>query len=210
MLFSSPEFVFAFLPAVVLGFFLIAAVKQRRMALLWLVAASLFFYGWWNPVYLILLLGSVSVNYAVGRALMARRSKLLLVSGLAANLSLIGFYKYADFFIGFTNQVSGSHIGALELALPLAISFFTFQQIAYLVDVYRGKVDDRSFLRYVLFVTFFPQLIAGPIIHHSETMPQFARRKIFRIDRQNFSVGGAIFIIGLYKKIVFEIGRAHV
>ena len=194
------------MPAVILGFFLIAAKGQHQLALLWLVATSLFFYGWWNPAYLILLGGSISVNYAVGRALMTKRSKRLLVFGLAVNLGLIGFYKYADFFIGFINQVSGSQVGALGLALPLAISFFTFQQIAYLVDVYRGKVDDRSFLRYVLFVTFFPQLIAGPIVHHSETMPQFARKGIFRIDWENFSVGGAIFIIGLYKKIVFADG----
>jgi len=206
MLFSSTEFIFAFLPAVVLGFFLIAAQGKHQLAILWLIGASLFFYGWWRPEYLALLLASISVNFVIGRALQNKVSKQTLAFGVIFNLGLIGCYKYADFFLDTLNMASGAQFEKLGLALPLAISFFTFQQIAYLVDVYQGKVNDRSFLHYVLFVTFFPQLIAGPIVHHSETIPQFARRGTFHVSWENFSVGGAIFLIGLYKKVVFADG----
>lgn len=126
----------------------------------------------------------------------------LLVLGVVANLSLLGYYKYANFFIENYNELTDSNIFLGTIVLPLAISFFTFQQIAYLVDSYRGEMREHSFLHYSLFVTFFPQLIAGPIVHHKEMMPQFNKPSLFRFNYSDFSIGATIFIIGLFKKVI--------
>ncbi|MGJ0301352.1 MBOAT family O-acyltransferase [Aliarcobacter cryaerophilus] len=214
MLFNSYEFIFAFLP---ITFFIYFYLNSKRLAVAskgFLVFASLFFYSWWNIAYLPLILISMLFNYVVGNGL-AKASfenkkglnksfskKSILIFGIVANLSLLGYFKYADFFIANFNLVSSSNINLLHLVLPLAISFFTFQQIAYLVDSYRGETKEYDFLNYALFVTFFPQLIAGPIVHHKEMMPQFASKLNMVKRYKNIALGLFIFSIGLFKKVL--------
>ena len=210
MLFNSYVFLFAFLPATLAGFFLLGSRQVYRGALAWLVCCSLFFYGWWNPKYLALILASIFVNFSLG-ILLSRRGSLrgaLLLVGVAFNLGLLAYFKYANFFVDSVNHLLGASYHLDTILLPLAISFFTFQQIAYLVDAYRGESEEHSFLHYALFVTFFPQLIAGPIVHHGEMLPQFADRKIFRPDYRNLAVGITIFTFGLFKKVVMADGVA--
>jgi D-alanyl-lipoteichoic acid acyltransferase DltB (MBOAT superfamily) len=207
MLFNSYSFLFVFLPLVLAGYFIIAQASLRGAAL-WVGLASLFFYGWWNPKYVLLLVASVAVNFLVGRAIARTRearsmlrAKALLVAGLVFDLGLLGFYKYADFFVENANAL-GAGLTAPHIVLPLGISFFTFTQIAFLVDAYRGIVKDYSPIRYLLFVTYFPHLIAGPVLHHKEVMPQFAEPASYRWNWQNFAVGLTIFAIGLAKKVL--------
>ncbi len=165
-----------------------------------LVFASLFFYGWWNPIYLILILGSMIFNFLVGKSLGKKSNKKMLTFGIIGNVALLGYFKYADFFIVNFNWAFSSETPLLHLALPLAISYFTFQQIAFLVDNYRGEVKEFSFLNYSLFITFFPQLLMGPIVHHKEMMPQFALKWRSLLRWENISLGLFIFAIGLAKK----------
>ena len=214
MLFNSYEFIFAFLP---ITFFIYFYLNSKRLTVAskgFLVFASLFFYSWWNIAYLPLILISMLFNYVVGNSL-AKSSdenkkglnksfskKSILIFGIIANLSLLGYFKYADFFIENFNLVASSNVNLLNLVLPLAISFFTFQQIAYLVDSYRGETKEYDFLNYALFVTFFPQLIAGPIVHHKEMMPQFASTWNMVKNYKNIALGLFIFSIGLFKKVV--------
>ncbi|MGJ0363509.1 MBOAT family protein [Aliarcobacter cryaerophilus] len=214
MLFNSYEFIFAFLP---ITFFIYFYLNSKRLTVAskgFLVFASLFFYSWWNIAYLPLILISMLFNYVVGNSL-AKASfenkkglnksfskKSILIFGIVANLSLLGYFKYADFFIANFNLVSSSNVNLLHLVLPLAISFFTFQQIAYLVDSYRGETKEYDFLNYALFVSFFPQLIAGPIVHHKEMMPQFASKWNMVKRYKNIALGLFIFSIGLFKKVV--------
>ena len=206
MLFNSYEFIFVFLPCCLLVFFALARLGLTTLSLAFLVAASLFFYGWHTPFFLFILVGSICVNYAFGQFLLfplddnrklARR--LLLGSGVVLNLSVLGYYKYAGFL---TAVVSGAPFSLAQVALPLAISFFTLQQIAFLADCAGSKAIERDFLRYALFVSFFPQLIAGPIVHHQEMMPQFQRKRPFAISLERFAVGASIFAIGLFKKVI--------
>ena len=212
MLFNSYEFIFLFLP---ITFFIYFFLLNKRLivgAKGFLVFASLFFYSWWNIVYLPLILSSMLFNYVVGNTLNGNHDKenkkqkvskkTLLTFGIVANVSLLGYFKYVDFFISNINLDSGSNIPLIELALPLAISFFTFQQIAYLVDSYRCETKEYDFLNYALFVTFFPQLIAGPIVHHKEMMPQFASKWNLVKNYKNIALGIFIFSIGLFKKVV--------
>jgi len=211
MLFNSYEFLFIFLPIVLLGFHLIGKQCHHRAAIAWLVGASLFFYGWWNPAYLILILFSILFNYIIGISLCNTfrhnlLSKAILIIGLATNLLVLGYFKYANFFIDNLNNLTGNNLILQQVILPLAISFFTFQQIAYLVDTYNGKTKDYNFLHYCLFVTFFPQLIAGPIVHHKEMLPQFAKNSIYKIRSKHLSIGLTIFAIGLFKKVVLADG----
>ena len=202
MLFNSYFFIFVFLPATLLGFHLIGKRGHHRIAISWLVAASLFFYGWWNPAYLGLILASILFNYAAGVSLGVKPSKYVLAFGVAANLGLIGYFKYANFFLDNINVLIDTSIRLEQIILPLAISFFTFQQIAFLVDAYRGLTREYNFLHYCLFVTFFPQLIAGPIVHHKEMLPQFANDKLYRLKASHLSVGITIFVLGLCKKVL--------
>ncbi len=205
MLFNSFEFIFLFLPLAIIIYFIINQ-WNNRLAKLWLVMASLFFYSWWNVKYLPLILISISFNYTCGKVLSRENLKInrktVLIMGLAGNVGLLGYYKYADFFINNLNTVLAANLSLLNIVLPLAISFFTFQQIAYLVDAYKGEAKEYDFLNYALFVSFFPQLIAGPIVHHKEMMPQFGDAGNHRINYQNLAAGLFIFIIGLFKKIV--------
>ncbi|NET83882.1 MAG: MBOAT family protein [Moorea sp. SIO1F2] len=207
MLFNSPEFIFLFLPLTLFFFFMLGRKGYYQGAIAFLVAASLLFYAWWNPPYLALLIFSIFFNYTVGSALSKRlilsvSPKLLLVLGIAVNLALIGYFKYANFFVYNVSFILGKTFNFDQIILPLAISFFTFQQITYLVDAYRGETQDYSFLEYCLFVTFFPQLIAGPIVHHKEVMPQFANKSIYRFNPEDLAVGVTIFSIGLIKKVL--------
>lgn len=207
MLFNSLQYLILFLPVAWIGYRLFGRMHLSTAQLLWLVACSLFFYASWNPVYIFLIVASVATNFLFGRwlsydALRNRRSQLLFV-GVSFNLGLLGYYKYTGFFLDNLNQLAGTLIPIPEVTLPLAISFFTFQQIAYLVDVYRGESRDYSFSHYCLFVTFFPQLIAGPIVHHKEMMPQFDAQKQRGPSLEDFQVGITIIALGLFKKIIF-------
>ncbi|WP_108051428.1 MBOAT family O-acyltransferase [Bosea sp. 124] len=206
MLFNSYVFIFAFLPVVLVGFALLRRLENLNWAIVWLTAASLFFYGWWKAEFLLLILTSIIANLIFGKILMAmpgegKKSRLVLIAGLAFNLALLGYFKYANFFVSNVNTAFGSNWTLPQILLPIGISFITFQKIAFLVDAYRGKVKDFSVLNYCFFVTFFPQLIAGPIVHHAEVMPQLkeAPRRDFSRD---FAIGCSIFIIGLFKKVV--------
>ena len=208
MLFNSFEFIFMFLPITFFGYFYLQRLGLSEISKGFLVAASLFFYSWWNVYYLPIILTSMLFNYSIGTTL-SRSEKLksglrknLLAIGILSNISLLGYFKYADFLIDNTNSVLGTNIELLHLALPLAISFFTFQQIAYLVDSYRKETREYNFLNYALFVTFFPQLIAGPIVHHKEMMPQFSEQKNNIFNYYNIALGIFIFSIGLFKKVV--------
>jgi len=205
LLFNSFEFIFLFLPVTTLLYFSIARLANAEAAIGVLVAASLLFYGYWNPPYLLLILFSIGFNYLWGRLLIGRQGaagKTLLIVGVACNLSLLGYFKYANFFVDNLNLVLGTDWNLQRIFLPLAISFFTFQQISYLVDAWQGKTREYSFLHYSLFVSFFPQLIAGPIVHHREMLPQFGERRNARPHWENFAVGISIFSIGLFKKTV--------
>ena len=208
MLFNSFEFIVAFLPVTLIGFFLLGGRENPRAAVSWLVFASLFFYGWWNPSYLLLIIGSICFNFFIGQRLLARPSKAILGFGVAVNLLSIAYFKYAGFLAFNIEELAGVEVGLEHIVLPLAISFFTFQQIAYLIDAHRGEVRAEGFVDYALFVTFFPQLIAGPIVHHSETIPQFARRSTYRLDLDNMALGLTVFSIGLFKKVVLADGVA--
>lgn len=188
MLFNSYEFIFLYLPVVFLGFFWIAR-GSHRLAALWLAAASLFFYGWWNPKFVLLLLASVGFNYAMGYAIgharsaaePSKRSTRILVAAVTANLLLLGYFKYTNFFVNTANHIVGTHWGLAEIVLPLGISFFTFTQIAFLVDVHRGFAREYNFIHYMLFVTYFPHLIAGPVLHHKQMMPQFGHAATYKL-----------------------------
>ncbi len=214
MLFNSYEFIFVFLP---ITFFIYFYLNHKRLTIAskgFLVFSSLFFYSWWNIAYLPLILLSMLFNYLIGNSLnkdgnenkignkKTFSKKSILIFGIVSNLALLGYFKYADFFIENFNFISGSNVNLLHMVLPLAISFFTFQQIAYLVDSYRGETKEYDFLNYALFVTFFPQLIAGPIVHHKEMMPQFANNRNMVKNYRNIALGLFIFSIGLFKKVV--------
>ncbi|WP_020562442.1 MBOAT family O-acyltransferase [Methylosarcina fibrata] len=204
MLFNSHIFIFAFLPMVFIGFYGLGRLSPR-LASLWLALASLFFYGWWDARYVLLLLGSIGFNYAAGQAITGPgrgRTKAICILAVTANLLLLGYFKYFNFFIENLNGWTNLDLAAPEVILPLGISFFTFTQIAFLVDAYQGKVRETDFVHYTLFVTYFPHLIAGPVLHHKEMMPQFALPGHGRIDRENVAVGLTIFILGLAKKVL--------
>jgi alginate O-acetyltransferase complex protein AlgI len=209
MLFNSYIYILLFLPITLLGYYLLAK-RSDLASKVWLVIASLFFYAYWVPTYLFLIIGSMIGNYILTTSIIKNRAQhttrippqIILVLGLIFNLGLLGYYKYADFFITNMNSTLGLQVPLLRLLLPLAISFFTFQQIAYLMDVYQGKAQSYGPLNYALFVTFFPQLIAGPIVHHREMMPQFANAQNRQFNPENFSNGIFLFSLGLFKKVV--------
>jgi alginate O-acetyltransferase complex protein AlgI len=212
MLFNSYVFIFAFFPIVFFGYFRIGKYSHM-LATLWLAAASLFFYGWWDVRFVGLLLGSIVFNYAAGYLIghgVARpsvhqpvsRPKFLLAGAITVNLVLLGYFKYANFFAENINHLTGASLPIGQVILPLGISFFSFTQIAFLVDTYQGKVKEFNFVRYLLFVSYFPHLIAGPILHHKEMMPQFAKRNVSHLNWENVAVGLTIFVLGLAKKVL--------
>lgn len=206
MLFNSYPFIFLYLPIVLLGFFWLAR-RSHAFAAAWLALASLFFYGYWNPAYVGLLLGSISCNYTFGLWIAkagvknkdAQKQHTLIVA-IILNLALLGYYKYTSFFINNLNTAAGTNWSLEEIILPLGISFFTFTQIAFLVDTYQGKVKEYNFIHYTLFVTYFPHLLAGPVLHHREMMPQLQLRKNYQPDWDNIAMGLLLFTLGLCKK----------
>lgn len=201
MLFSSFSFIFNFLPAVVIGF-AAARLHSPRAGILVLLAASIVFYGAWKPVYLLLFLGSIVINFSLGLAMeKEHRRRAIGIFGIALNLFALGVFKYANFFLDNVNALTGAHLPAASIILPLGISFFTFQQIAYLVDVMRGARIERDVVSYALFVSFFPHLIAGPLVHHAEMIPQFKRPRTSR-SAVMAARGVAIFAAGLFKKVI--------
>lgn len=210
MLFNSKEFLFFFLPIVLMGYYALGRTGRLQLVMAWLFGASLLFYGWLEPRYLVVILVSIVFNFIIGRKLSAWRNddarqmerKAVMFAGVAANLLALGYYKYAGFLVANIDTLFAADISIPKIVLPLGISFFTFQQIAFLVDAYRGKAAHADFLNYGVFITFFPQLIAGPIVHHREMMPQLSRQKVFDCGPERFAVGWTIFIIGLFKKVV--------
>ncbi len=205
MLFNSRLFILVFLPLVLAGFFVLGRYG-RRAALFWLLAASLFFYAWWKPACLLLLLVSIAVNFCLGGVLAKpARSKVWLVLGLAFNLGLLGFFKYAALL----TPVMGTNGVIAGIYLPLGISFFTFQQIMYLVDVSAGDIEPAAFLEYACFISFFPHLIAGPIVRPRHILPQFAALEPFSGWQRRLAWGGEIFLLGLAKKLVLADGLAR-
>jgi alginate O-acetyltransferase complex protein AlgI len=205
MLFNSYEFLFAYLPIVFVAFFAISR-KSHALAAGFLGLASLIFYGWFNPHSVPLLLASIAINYLLGLQISQDRQKWVLVTALLFNLSVLSFFKYANFLIGNINQLLEKTdqlaLTPLHIALPIGISFFTFTQIAFLVDCYQGKVKEKNFVHYLLFVTYFPHLIAGPVLHHAQMMPQFAKDETYRLNYEKIATGLLIFTMGLAKKIL--------
>lgn len=204
MLFNSLEFIFLYVPIVIFIFFMLGKYKEKKYAIMWLVSASFFFYGWWDVRYIPLLFGSICFNFIVGKKLeSSRRNKLWLWLGIFVNMSMLAYFKYMDFFLGTVNSILGSnYFELLHIVLPLGISFFTFTQTAYLIDVYRGDTKNTSFVVYCEFVTIFPHLIAGPIISHRKMIPQFIDDMTFKVDYRNISLGLSLFSMGLFKKTV--------
>ena len=208
LLFTSGEFLFVFLPITLVVFFGVGRLLGAAAAAAWLVLASLSFYGYWRIEHTVLLMASIACNYAFGEWILRARqerkttARMLLALAIAANLAALAYYKYADFFLRSAADLSGAHIPLLGVILPLGISFFTFTQIAYLVDVHAGKVIERNPLHYALFVTYFPHLIAGPVLHHSEMMPQFRLAQIYRPQLRNFAIGLSFLLLGLCKKVL--------
>ena len=205
MLFNSYIFIFLFFPCVLAGYFGLNHFGKYTAANLFLVGMSLWFYGYYNPKYLFVIVGSILVNYALSRAMLTaapRAKKALLAAGVTANVACIFVFKYYDFFTSSINSAFHTSFTLLHIALPLGISFYTFQQIAYLVDSYRGKTKDYTFIEYALFVVFFPQLIAGPIVQHQEMIPQFRDVSRRKWNGEKFAYGLYIFALGLFKKVL--------
>lgn len=206
MLFNSYVFIFLFLPLSVLLFHDLRHRGFERGSIFVLILMSLVFYGWWSTKYLLLLIPLMSINYVLAIRIDSSRekrrseSRLLLITGLCINVGALGYFKYANFFVDNVNALFGLNLFLATIVLPIGISFFTFQKIAFLVDAYYGRVERFNFLDYSLFVAFFPQLIAGPIVHHSEIMPQFSRPA--RIQANCIALGLTIFAIGLAKKVL--------
>ena len=204
MLFNSFEFIFIYLPITLAGFIIIGKFVAAPIArVVWLALASLAFYAYWNVEFLPIIVVSIVANFffALAIASVLRASRLIFIAAVATNLAVLGFYKYGNFVIEIYNAMAPHPLAPLAVALPLGISFFTFTQIAYLADVTFGRAYERNFIKYVLFVTYFPHLIAGPIIHHREMMPQFAATKP-KLSADRLAIGLTIFVIGLFKKAV--------
>ena len=207
MLFNSYVFILAFLPLTLLGYYLLGKLPERiPLNKLFLVLASFVFYGYNNPRYVPIIVCSILVNYALSQGMLVARRKCirlpLMLLGLALNLGVLFYFKYHDFFVSNMNSAFGLHFALNNLALPLGISFFTFQQLSYVIDSYRRTVPRYNILDYALFVTFFPQLVAGPIVLHSEIVPQFADPKNRRFNFDNFAPGLYAFALGLFKKVI--------
>jgi len=222
MLFNSYVFLLFFLPLSSVGYYSLGRYAGTNAAKIWLALASFVFYGWWNPAFVVLLLISIGVNYAlsvliIGSEGLASRQRGLLALGVTLNLSVLAYYKYLFAVLHFFNAHDWLSTDFGSVILPLGISFFTFTQIGYLVDCQQGMVKEKNILNYILFVTFFPHLIAGPILHHREIMPQFADAATYRFDTTKVAAGLTLFVMGLTKKVVLadsiapwaEMGFAH-
>ncbi len=208
MLFNSYEFLFLFLPFTAAGFFVVSRLSNTAGAA-WLGMASLVFYAWWDLPNVAILVASIIFNFLVGSRLARhygdwpiRRIHLLLGLGVAGDLALLAYFKYLGFLVESFATITGVRADFAAVALPIGISFFTFTQIAFLVDAARGQAKEYSFVHYTLFVSFFPHLVAGPILHHREMMPQFAKAATYRPRLASLAVGAGIFVLGLAKKVL--------
>jgi D-alanyl-lipoteichoic acid acyltransferase DltB (MBOAT superfamily) len=212
MLFNSHEFIFVFLPVTLAGFFVLG-LSSRNLALGWIVVASLAFYAWWRPINVLIIAPSILVNFVLARWLLrltadkgrAGPARLVLLLGIAFNIVFLGYFKYANFLATAANDLVGTNFVLTQVVLPLGISFITFQKIAFLIDVHGRRVSSFTLRDYGLFVLFFPQLIAGPIVHYREMMPQFQQARC-RWDSENIAVGLSLFVFGLFKKVVLADG----
>ncbi len=208
MLFNSYVFIFLFLPITLFIYFKLNKRSWTRLSMVWLIVISLVYYGWFNPIYVLLIVGSILFNYAIGKWLTRNKGadrlkrKFVLIFGISGNLLPLGYLKYADFFISNFNLFLPSRAPLLHIALPIGISFFTFTQIAYLVDAHRGETEEYPLSVYALFVSFFPYLLAGPIVHHREMTTQYKQLKGRILDDSNLTGGLYLFFIGLFKKVV--------
>lgn len=218
MLFTTFAFAGMFLPLVLAGFFSIARFSHSGAAT-WLFVSSLIFYGYWMPEFTALLLGSICGNFFIGTRIAALKAagdaqpdrpsaKYWLIFGVAANLAVLAYFKYANFFVDNLNLALGTQWDIGRVLLPIGISFFTFTQIAFLADAYQKGISEYKFTHYGLFVTYFPHLIAGPVLHHAQMMPQFGDAKTYRFNSGNFAAGLAIFALGLFKKVALADGIA--
>jgi alginate O-acetyltransferase complex protein AlgI len=204
MLFNSYGFLFVFLPVTLVGFFLLAR-RGMTLAASWLTLMSLVFYGWWDWRFVSLLVASIAFNYVMGLAIARSTGRMRVAwfaSAITVDLALLGYFKYANLLLGSVSAIQGTHYAALDIVLPLGISFFTFTQIAYLADVFQNKAREPRLIHYSLFVSYFPHLIAGPVLHHKEMMPQFAEPRTYRLQPNAILLGAVIFIIGLAKKVL--------
>lgn len=207
MLFNSFDFLFLFLPAVIFLIYLSTILRVPILPVLF--SSSLIFYAWWDPDNIWILAASILFNFTVGELIVAHKSRRLLIFGILMNLLFLGIFKYANFFLAETGLAELLSISPRLASLPLAISFFTFQAIAYLVDSFRNARPSMGFVEYGVFVSFFPQLIAGPIVLHSEIIPQLSQLHNKGLSSRNASVGSTIFLIGLFKKVVIADGLAE-
>jgi len=212
MLFNSYEFIFVFLPVTLAGFFLLG-LSSRNLALGWLVVISIAFYAWWRPINVLIIAPSILVNFVLARWLLrltadktrAGLARLVLLLGIAFNVAFLGYFKYVNFLATAANDLIGTNFVLTQVVLPLGISFITFQKIAVLIDVHGRRIPSFTLRDYGLFVLFFPQLIAGPIVHYREMMPQFQQARC-RWDKENIAVGLSLFGFGLFKKVVLADG----
>jgi len=206
MQFNSYIFLLLFLPLSVCGYFLLHRLRKPGMAKAYLLGMSLWFYGFFNWHYFLIMAASICVNYAMNKVMSRSKApavrKAAFWTGMTLNIGILFYFKYTDFFITNINAVLGTEIPLLRLVLPLGISFYTFQQLGYMIDSYKGKVPDYNFLDYALFVSFFPQLVAGPIVLHSEIAPQFADVKKHRVNWENVLRGLYALGFGLAKKVL--------
>ena len=206
MLFNSYVFVLLFFPLCLAGYFGLNYRKHYTLAQLFLLAMSLWFYGFFNPAYLSIIIVSIILNYGFSMALLSVRSqvlkKLLLAVALCGNVGILFYYKYFDFFMLNVTALIGMDYTLKNILLPLGISFFTFQQLSYIIDSYKGEVPKYNFLQYASFVAYFPQLIAGPIVTHDELVPQFMDETKKRINWDNMSQGLYMFVLGMAKKVL--------
>ncbi len=208
MLFNSSEFILIFLPIVLIVYFALNKMRLIKMANCWLVLASLYFYSAWDINFLPVIITSILFNYAIGTTFSAQfkfrfDKRILLIFGIVGNLAILCYYKYFNFIIDNLNAVFHQQFNTMNIIMPLAISFFTFQQVAYLVDSYNGKTKDYDFLSYCLFITFFPKLMQGPITRAEEIMPQIFSLRTKVLNWKNLSLGLFLFSVGLFKKVVF-------
>lgn len=216
MFFNSHLFIFAFVPAVLIGYVISGRTGGRDAAVLWLIAASIVFYSWWNPACTVLLTLSIIVNYGFVVAIehdkdkKSNKSFALVALGIATNLFLLGYFKYFNFFVENINIVFGTDFVFRNILLPLGISFFTFQQIIFITKIYRGEIRNRGFRDYCFYITFFPKLISGPIVYPEEIRSQLKGLTAGRLRSEDISVGLTIFTIGLFKKAVLADGMARI
>ena len=204
MLFNSYIFIFLFLPLTIIGYFTLNHFKKYKFAQLYLVIMSLWFYAYFNLSYLFIILFSILLNYSLYYLMnkYEKLKKLFLIIGLIINIGSLIYFKYMDFFISNINSLFNTNFNLLHILLPLGISFFTFQQLSFVIDSYKSEVPKYSLLHYASFVSFFPQLIAGPIVTHDELVPQFLDKKKKKLNYDNLSKGIYVFSMGLAKKVI--------